>query len=149
MHEETWVLVADGARARLFRADATTHRLELIEQDEARPARRKTSDLMTDQQGRAFASAGAGQRSAMEPPTDPKRREKERFAVRLAHRLADARSHYDRLVVVAAPTALGDLRRHFDPHVAAKVKDEIDSDLTWEPQARLEEQLAARLWPSA
>lgn len=150
-NRETWVLVADGARARLFRADRKARRLELLREEESVAARSKTSELMTDQPGRAFDSSGVGQRSAMEPPSDPKRLEKERFAQQLAELLgaAEGAGRFQCLVVAAAPQTLGDLRARLSPAVAGRIEHELAKDLTWVAPHELEKHLAPVLWPLA
>jgi len=67
-----WVLVADGARARLFRADRKAQRLELLQEEESFAARSKISELMTDRPGRAFESPGVGPRRGLEAPPSKK-----------------------------------------------------------------------------
>jgi protein required for attachment to host cells len=149
--QETWVLVADGARARLLRADVRARRLETLREEESAAARAKTSDLMSDRPGSAFESRSLGKRSAMEPPTDPKQLEKQRFARHLAALLEEAESkgRFERLVVVAAPQTLGDLRAELPPAVLSRVDAEIDKDLTWVEPAELGRHLAPILWPLA
>ncbi|MGH6943019.1 MAG: host attachment protein, partial [Geminicoccaceae bacterium] len=91
-------------------------------------------EIASDRPGRSFDSAGQG-RHAMEPPTDPQRYAKYAFARELAHRLEEAvHAHrFDRLVVVAAPRTLGDLRDLLPDAVKAKIVAEIDKDLTQVP----------------
>lgn len=146
---ETWVLVADGARARLFRADRRNRSLELVEEEDSSAARAKAADIVTDRPGRHFDGNTLGQRSAMEPSTDPKQLEKRRFARHLASRLGEARraGRFDDLVIVAAPQTLGDLRAELPPAVASHVTAEIDKDLTGGSPAELGRHLAPVLWP--
>ncbi|NJO67722.1 MAG: host attachment protein [Rhodospirillales bacterium] len=68
-------------------------------------------------------------------PTDPKRYEKRLFAHEMADRLEDARKKgaFDRLVVVAPPEALGDLRAEFGKSLASLVSAEMPKDLTKVP----------------
>jgi protein required for attachment to host cells len=47
----------------------------------------------------------------------------------------------DRLVVVAAPRALGELRRHYHKTLAEKLLAELDTDLIGRPLAELEQAL--------
>jgi protein required for attachment to host cells len=150
-NRETWVLVADGARARLFRADRKARRLALLREEESVAARSKTSELMSDQPGRAFDASGVGQRSAMEAPTDPKRLEKERFAQHLAAILAEAEGggRFHSLVIAAAPQSLGDLRGHLSAAVSGRIEHELAKDLTWVSAHELEKHLAPVLWPLA
>jgi protein required for attachment to host cells len=97
-----------------------------------------THDIMSDRTGRSYSSVGPG-RSAIEAHSDPHRELKKQFA----HRLADAlalglrRKAYDRLVIVAAPSALGDLRAALSEQVRAKVIREIAKDLTKTPDSEV------------
>lgn len=91
-----------------------------------------THDLVSDREGRAHESVGAS-RSAMEARSDPHRELKRKFADRLAGELASALGKYDRLILVAAPVTLGDLRSAISDHVRAKVMGEVDLDLTKTP----------------
>jgi protein required for attachment to host cells len=54
------------------------------------------------------------------------------FASQLATMLADhsAKDAFDRLVVVAPPAMLGNLRKMINPEVRNKIVAEIDKDLT-------------------
>jgi protein required for attachment to host cells len=49
---------------------------------------------------------------------------------------------YDRLILVAAPSALGDLRAALSPEVRAKVVAEVPKDLTKTPDAAVVEHLS-------
>src|SRR5262245_1241355 len=88
-----------------------------------------THELMSDRTGRAFSSTGPS-RSAIEPHFDPHRQLKRNFAHRLADALADGwrDKAYDRLSIVAAPSAPRDLRAALTPEV--RVMAEVPKDLT-------------------
>ena len=83
----------------------------------------------------------------MEPPTDPQRYAKYAFARELAERLEEAAHghRFDRLVLVAAPKTLGDLRELLPDPVKTKVVAEIDKDLTGVPLRDLPKHLEAVL----
>lgn len=86
---------------------------------------------MADRPGRAFASAGHG-RSAMEPATDPVEKIEVDFAKSLADMLNEklTKKAFDRLIIAAAPQALGNLRKAFSPQVQATILAEMAKDLT-------------------
>jgi protein required for attachment to host cells len=144
-HEKVWVVVADGARARILSADPRARRLTSLEELASEEARRKTSESVSDRQGRAFESASPGHRSAMEPATDPQRHAQAEFARRVADVLARAaqEGRFDALHLVAAPRALGDLRAVLAPEVLKRVVRELDKDLVGLTVPQLEE----HLWP--
>lgn len=138
--EETWVLVADAGRARVLRLASARGPLEpALETDlvgETRPGR----EVMADRPGRTFDSEGAG-RHAKEPSTDPDRVARERFAREIATRLDAERrqGRFERLVIVAPPGMLGELRAALPEATAAVVKAEVGKDFTTlEPAALLE-----------
>ena len=68
----------------------------------------------------------------MEPPTDPHRHEQRMFARSVARLLEEKRmkNAFDRLIVVAPPKALGDMRAEFSKNVSELVTDELNKDLT-------------------
>lgn len=142
MRKVTWVLVADGARARLLTRAAKTEPFVPALDHEFIGSNIPSREIDADRPGRSFDSAGDG-RHAMEPPTDPKRKRKADFAKELAALLdAEAkRGSFDQLVVVAPPQALGDLRAEFTEAVRGRIVEEINKDLV---EATVEE-LTARL----
>ena len=127
----TWVVVADGARARLFTNDGPGKGLTPIPNGDIAGDRTATRDINADRPGRTFDRSGES-RHAKEPQSDPHRNVKRDFAHRVAARLDDGhkRHAFDRLVLVAPPQALGDLRACLDNGVRAKVSAELNKDLT-------------------
>lgn len=146
MRRVTWVLVADGARARLLTRTTKTAPFVPALDREFIGSNIPSREIDADRPGRSFDSAGEG-RHAMEPPTDPKRKRKADFARELAILLdaAAKRGDFDQLVVVAPPQALGDLRAEFSEAVRGRIVEEINKDLveasTEELTARLDEAL--------
>jgi protein required for attachment to host cells len=104
---------------------------------------RATHDIVDDRLGRTYESAGAA-RHAISRRHDPHRELKRDFAVRLAKMLDQRRAEhaYDRLVLVAPPAALGDLRDALSDPVRNLVWAELDKDLTKIPAAELPDHLA-------
>jgi protein required for attachment to host cells len=135
---KTWVLIADGARARVLQNDGPGHGLHAIEGHVFQGDHSATHDLMSDREGRSFSSHGAG-RSAIESHSDPHRELKKQFAQQLADMLTRGLEQhaYDRLVIVAPPVALGDLRAAISNHVRAKVVGEVAQDLTKTPNGEV------------
>ena len=54
----TWVLIADGARARILENDGPNHGLTAIEGLEFQGDHSATHDLVPDREGRSFSSRG-------------------------------------------------------------------------------------------
>ena len=103
-------------------------------------------DIDADRPGRTFDSGGEG-RHAMEPPTDAKRHAKQEFHRELAADIETAlkAGEFDRLVIVAAPATLGDLRQEFSKTVTDKIHGEIPKNLVKAGQQELLDQLGTVL----
>jgi protein required for attachment to host cells len=89
----TWVLIADGARARIFCNDGPGKGLHAVEGCDFHGGHGRTHDIMSDREGRV-ASSGGSACSAVQARSDPHHELKRKFA----HEVADA---LDRLVIVA------------------------------------------------
>jgi protein required for attachment to host cells len=127
----TWVVVADGSRARLFFNQGPGKGLHPLPDGNISVEHPPTREINADRAGRTFDSAGEG-RHAKEPSTDPHRNSKRVFAQKVANRLEQGhrQNAFDRLVLVAPPQALGDLRASLDKGVRTKVSGELNKDLT-------------------
>jgi protein required for attachment to host cells len=127
----SWVLIADGARARILENDGPGRGLIAVEGLVFHGDHSATHDLVSDREGRSYSSHGPG-RSAIDSRSDPHRDLKTKFAHQLADVLARGleQNSYDRLVIVAPPVTLGDLRAAISDRVRAKVVGEVAHDLT-------------------
>ena len=145
---KTWILIADGARARVLQNDGPGHGLHAVEGLVFHGDHSATHDLVSDREGRSYSSHGAG-RSAIDSHSDPHRELKKKFAHRLADMLARGLEQhtYDRLIIVAPPGALGDLRAAISGHVRAKVVGEVAHDLTKTPNGEVADHLKGVLVP--
>lgn len=131
-HPSTWVLIADGARARVVAYHGPGNPLTEVSAHEYAGDHAATRDILSDTGGRSHQSVGSS-RSKIEPHSDPHRTLKSRFAHELADMLQREIASYDRLVIVAAPVTLGDLRQSLSQAVKAKVIGELAEDLTKTP----------------
>ncbi|MBB4287162.1 host attachment protein [Roseospira goensis] len=140
----TWVLVADATRARVFEATGQPLDLARTPVHEMTAADPPSRDIASDRPGRTFESVG-DLRHAKEPPTDPHRHEKRRFAHAIAGLLERGRTTaaFDRLVIVAPPQMLGDLRDELSDPLRGLVIAEVDKDLSMLPPHDLAPHLAA------
>ena len=141
--QTTWILVVDHQRKNVFRTEPPAWQLT-AEAGQAREQRLPRGiELASDRQGRSFDSLG-GQRHAMEPHSDPHALEGRRFIEAVAADLLRARREglFDRLVLVAPPRAMGELRQALHHEVAACVAGELTEDLTQMPIKPLEALLA-------
>ena len=134
----TSFLIADGAHAKVFKHEGPGTGLvalrDLMFEEEPLKAR----DIMADRQGRSFSSVGHG-RSGYEYTTDPVDVREARFMKTMAERL-DARLRegaFDRLVIAAAPEALGEIRPQLSKAVQDTIIGELPKDLTKMPTDKL------------
>lgn len=127
----TWILVADGARARILANEGPGKGLSDAFQRDFVGTNELMREMVSDKPGRTQGSADAS-RHAFQPQTEWHRFDKQQFAKRMAEILEKAAvaKAYDRLVLVAPPQALGDLRAELGRHAKKKVTGEIDKDLT-------------------
>ncbi|QPM89986.1 host attachment family protein [Pseudooceanicola algae] len=142
---DCWVMVADGEKAIFLRniTDAENPNLEVIRKEEQEnPSDREQS---ANRPGRK-SDNGVGQRSAMDD-TDWHELAKERFADEMAdilYRLAH-RGAFDKIVLVAPPKTLGELRKSIHKEVADKVIGEVPKSLTNHPVPEIEKLLKAEM----
>jgi protein required for attachment to host cells len=128
----TWILVADGARARVLVNRGIGKGLEPTADGEMVHDLPPTRELGTDRPGRTQQRGTGGRRHAIEPHVDWHRFEKEKFSREMAALLdaAAERGDFDRLVLIAPPRTLGDLRAALGAKARGKVHAEVDKDLT-------------------
>ena len=132
MVSESWVLVCDASRARIYSFRDGNEPVKL-EHDVDRPASRAMAqDLVTDKPGRVQQSGNPSLKPGMEAPTDPKEVEAKRFGGELADLVKNshATGRFDELVLVAPPHFLGILRQELDAQVLRAVSRSINKDLT-------------------
>lgn len=138
--QHTWVLIADAGRARFFEAlgpGKGVRALDNLSLDNDLPPSR-AAEGGAHKPGRSQAAGGTG-RHALEPTSDPHRQFKRQFAEQVAA-IVDgklANGAFDRLVVVAPPVMLGDLRDVFSAAVKNAIKAELHKDLTKTPVIEL------------
>jgi protein required for attachment to host cells len=130
MPNDTFVVVADGRKMLLFRniGDGEYPQLELDEK--RKQDNPPTRDHKSAEAGRSFASAG--ERKSALHETDFHQLEEDRFAAETAEMLYE-RAHggdFEKLIVVAPPQTLGELRKHYHKEVADRLLGEIAKDLT-------------------
>jgi protein required for attachment to host cells len=124
-----WVLVADAARARLFQVEQPQQTLSPALVQELIGTNLPSREIASDRPGRTFDSGGQG-RHAKEPPTDPARHAQGEFARDVVRPLDEKRGNrsFERLIVVAPPQFLGDLRALMSQQLQESVSAEIAKD---------------------
>lgn len=146
----TWIVVCDASRARLFSANGSKGPWKLVHSLEHPESRLQDSELSDRERGRQQQSGGAGGRPAMEPVTAPKEVEREAFAAELGRLLDheyDVNSYTD-LVLVAPPHFLGLLRKNLAAKLRKHVIGDLDKDFSMLPlhnlQPRIEQWLSEK-----
>lgn len=130
----TWILVADGTQARVLEHSGPGKGLATVKGLDWSIPPLQAKDIDTDGYGRG-PSGGA-----MTSGHDPAQRREAEFVKSVAAAMDEkARSGvFDRLVIAAAPIALGNLRKAMSDHVRKTVVAELDKDLTNVPTPQLE-----------
>tara|TARA_R110002110_G_scaffold415561_1_gene650785 strand:+ start:85045 stop:85491 length:447 start_codon:yes stop_codon:yes gene_type:complete len=143
----TWILVADRSTATLFAKGKRWDQLTLIEALDNPDGRAHEGDLVTDQGGAVFQSAGQGQRRSTEPQVSATEHAANLFAGTLAEQLRKARvdNQLEELVIVAAPDFLGRIRAKLDASTANLITHEIDKHYTQKDSDELGRALQQRL----
>lgn len=136
--KKTWVLIADGGRARILENNGPGSGLEEVTGMTFTHDLPPTHELARDRQPRSFESVGSA-RHPVDTGLDLHRKEKELFAGELAQTLEKelAKKSFDALVIVAPAKAMGELRAAISEKVRAKVGKELVADLTKTPDAEL------------
>jgi protein required for attachment to host cells len=127
--KDTWIVVADGARARILLHRLGTGLAPAIDRDLV-ATRLTNRDLESDRPGRSTSRVNR-MRHGMTPSVDSHRLAQIELARAIAAELEAARTQgLQRVVLVAPPRALGDLREACSDGVRGVVVNEVAKDLT-------------------
>lgn len=139
-----WVVVADREHAHVYRK--TPKGLDRFV--EAAPGHVKTlAGKEEAHKGHVHASSGA-----VHYASDPRDREKHHGDTAFVYELAEwldrtaREDDFDRLVLVAAPRTLGELRKVLSKPVQSRITAEVDKELIKMPVKDLEKELADVAW---
>jgi protein required for attachment to host cells len=127
------VLVGDGQKALFLRNRGNAQHVDLVVQQIFEQDNPATREQGTDRPGHSKASLCTA-RSALDE-VDWHRMAKERFADEIAaalYRHAHA-NLFDKLIIVAPPKIMGNLRKAFHAEVATRIVGEIPKELTSHP----------------
>ena len=127
--DRTWIVVADGAKARVLLYKPHQKGVQQLPDGEFHDTHLPTHELVTERQPRVHDSVGHA-RHAVEPRIDPHDQRETQFLGRLAAHLdgAEQRGEFEHLVVVAPATAMGELRKAFSPSLRKRLFAEIVHD---------------------
>jgi protein required for attachment to host cells len=131
MSQNTWTVVADSSQAIIYEGAPMGDNLQKIEKFINEDATKDKKELETDGPGQAFNRHGPGQHS-MTKEVSASEHVTKMFSKTVADYLQHARanSNYARLIIVADPTFLGELRDSLDTATARLVVDTIDHNIT-------------------
>ncbi len=134
----TWILVCDGAKGRIFVNSGPGKGLNAVNGAEYQSDHAKTGDIGSDRPGRTHERVDKA-RHAMEPRVDWHEFEKKEFAKGLAAILDKAaeKNTFERLVLVAPPKTLGELRACLNAQTSKRIHGEIGKDLTQMAESEL------------
>lgn len=136
------ILVTDGRKRLVFRNEGQADALSLVVVSAAEDANPRTREQVTDSAGR-FSSTRTG--GGALPAADAHEIEEQRFAADTADELRRGvlTGEYARLVVMAPPKTLGQLRKNYHPEVEKRMLREIRKDVTGHPVGEIEKMLMA------
>jgi protein required for attachment to host cells len=141
-----WVVAADAARARIFRAGRRDGGLTEIEDLLNPDARDAGRSRRTDRLGHA-ANAARGGGHSLQRNADEPRQVLIEFGQRLARRLTDARrrGEFDRVYLVAEPRLLGVVRDGLDRATRKLLAGAVAKDVSRRGAATIRQRLPERL----
>ncbi|MEY8842296.1 host attachment family protein [Cribrihabitans sp. XS_ASV171] len=144
----TWVVITDSEKALFLenQTDGEDPNLEVVRMEtQENPSDREQS---ANRPGR-MNDTGVQQRSAMDD-TDWHELAKERFAADLSDILYKQahKGRFDKLVLVASPQVLGELRKDMHQEVTAKIVAEVPKTLTNHPIDEIEKLVKDEIAPA-
>lgn len=151
MNTNSWVLLADSSRARVYSVPEHGKPWTLVGEYTHDASRVTTGGLTTGQPGRTHGSGiGKAARSAMESKSSPKEVEIAHFAYELIEVLhhGHGQQAYERIVLVAPPHFLGLLRKGLNHTVSKLIAASVDKDFLHLPEAEIHAHLDALLQPA-
>lgn len=136
----TWILISDGAEARVYNYHGPKHKLSIVDGGTFNHINELSQDLTASERGRV-SHANSGPRSNTTWTMDPHEQEKQKFARELATFLDQKAHKFERLILAAPPKMLGYLREYLSRQQLDKTIAAIDKDLTNASEDGLERHL--------
>ena len=129
MNNKTWFVVAHRGGAKIFEMRGENRNLEKVREFTNDLAFEDSRQLRNDAMGRVF-SPDSSYRHSVESSESINEQILRQFAQRLSHELYQARNRdqVSRLVLIAAPALLGQLRTELDRVTQSVVIQSIDRD---------------------
>ncbi len=140
-HSETWVVVADGTKARIFSWSTANASLEEVDDLLNVEGRLHNSELASDKYGMAPDSSNQKSQHRMQQRNSPHEKSINAFALRVRDTLRTAydEKRFRRCVLIAPAKFMGLLKARLPSRVAKSVSATLPLNLTSEsPQAILD-----------
>ncbi|MDF3048052.1 MAG: hypothetical protein K0R73_1170 [Candidatus Midichloriaceae bacterium] len=134
----TWIVVADGSKARLYSSYKSRHNLKLIQKLESEKARVHSHDLGSDKPHGIF------ERNTPESKVDLHYQQEQHFSHQITKILnyGAATHQLQSLILIAPPKFLGYLKHMLSVQATLLLSKEINKDLT----ALKDEELKEYIW---
>ncbi|RLA19909.1 MAG: host attachment protein [Gammaproteobacteria bacterium] len=125
----TWILVAESSRAKIYTSQGRRGQLTEIEDFVHPEGRLHEGDLVSDSAGSDGGSVGQG-RHVLDDETNARQQEAIVFAKELSSHLDAERNKgtFKTLVIIAPPAFLGHLRNNLSNEVMKMVSQQIDKN---------------------
>lgn len=139
----SFVVVSDGEKMLFFRNQGDGEYLKLEVERKRVQDNPAHHEQASDLAGRAMSTTNG--RGGSFEEVDFHQLEESRFAAETAELLRKRalNNDFDRLIVVAPPRTLGELRKHYHKEVEKRLAGEIAKDLTGHPVEEIEKIIAA------
>ncbi len=140
-HARIWYVIADGGRARFVARDEQGA-YRTVQSFVAAEMHKRSRELGLDRPARVKESANSA-RHAVEPRRDLHEAAKEDFLALVVEEIeaAHGRDQFDRLVLIAPPGVLTELKHELSRSMAEIVAKDVQKDLTKVPDHELTEHL--------
>jgi len=137
------VVVADGRKSLFLRNEGDAEYPNLIVESHRGHDDLPDRELKSDAPTVAVSSFGGGRNTVEE--TDYHQQAEDRFAAESAALLGlkVQNGGFEKLIIVAPPRTLGELRQHYTHAVSSRIVAEVDKDLVNHPVERIEAVLKA------
>jgi protein required for attachment to host cells len=143
---KTWILVADGAQARILLNTGRMDGVQQVPEGTFRDFHEPSRELGTHRPPRTQESFGAA-RHAIEPRTDLHEHRKEVFLSGIAEFLKNShrKKEFEHLILVAPAVALGKLRKILNAQVSKSVIAELVHDYVHQSNDTIYQHVKSRL----